>query len=192
MLPPYFLVVQLYRYFNDLIRIIKMVTITKTLVAAIAISAVQALPQAATTLATVATPSSAASTPAVAAPSPDPEVQAALFRDLFSAPTAIKRFQRLLTMKGQELLSGDALRNMIVFDFNNATPAKGALGGATKAAVSIPFFFIPLRLMLTLLNRTLRPSLSSPAWVSRPRLASLTRMASTPRMFTPALPSSSP
>ncbi|KAK7184629.1 hypothetical protein DPSP01_000355 [Paraphaeosphaeria sporulosa] len=112
----------------------KMVTVTKTLVAAIAVSAAQARPQAATTLATTATPSSAVSTPAIAAPSPDPEAQAALFRDLFTAPSAIKRFQRLLTMKGQELLSGDALRNMIVFDFNNATPAKGALGGATKAA----------------------------------------------------------
>ncbi|KAL1595050.1 hypothetical protein SLS60_009736 [Paraconiothyrium brasiliense] len=111
-----------------------MLTITKTLVAAIAVSAVQALPQAASTFATVATPSSAVATPSAAAPSPDPEVQAALFRDLFSAPTAIKRFQRLLTAKGQELLSGDALRNLIVFNFNGATPAKGALGGATKAA----------------------------------------------------------
>ncbi|KAJ4303382.1 hypothetical protein N0V90_002275 [Kalmusia sp. IMI 367209] len=105
-----------------------MVTITKTLVAAVAFSAVQALPQ--PTLSTVTTPSA---TPA-AAPTPDPEQQASLFRDLFSAPTAIKRFQRLLTAKGEALLSADALKNLVVFNFNGATPAPGALGGATKAA----------------------------------------------------------
>jgi hypothetical protein len=131
-----FLVVQIFFYFDYLTSKIKMVTITKTLVAAIAVTSVSALPQASSTLATMATSSSAIVTPLAAAASPDPEVQAALFRDLFSAPTAIKRFQRLLTAKGQELLSGDALRNLIVFNFNGATPAKGALGGATKAAVS--------------------------------------------------------
>ncbi|KAF2633133.1 RmlC-like cupin, partial [Macroventuria anomochaeta] len=57
-----------------------------------------------------------------------------------SAPTAIKRFQRLL-VQGGSLLTGDALRRLIVFDFNGAQPVSGALGGATKAASieSYPF-----------------------------------------------------
>ena len=57
-----------------------------------------------------------------------------LFQDIFSAPTAIKRFQRLL-VQGGSLLTGDALRRLIVFDFNGAQPASGALGGAAKATV---------------------------------------------------------
>jgi len=57
-----------------------------------------------------------------------------LFQDIFSAPTIIKRFQRLL-MQGGSLLTGDALRRLIVFNFNGAQPASGALGGAAKATV---------------------------------------------------------
>ena len=57
-----------------------------------------------------------------------------LFQDIFSAPTVIKRFQRLL-VQGGSLLTGDALRRLIVFDFDGAQPASGALGGAAKAAV---------------------------------------------------------
>ena len=57
-----------------------------------------------------------------------------LFQDIFSAPTVIKRFQRLL-VQGGSLLTGDALRRLIVFNFNGAQPASGALGGAAKAAV---------------------------------------------------------
>ncbi|KAL6707801.1 hypothetical protein ACN47E_003701 [Coniothyrium glycines] len=100
-----------------------MSSITKILVVALAaFSAVQALPQ------------GAAPTSSVAAPAPAPtEDQAQLFRDLTSAPTAIKRFQRLLT-QGQTLLTGDALKRLTVFSFNNATPAAGARGGATKSA----------------------------------------------------------
>ena len=108
-----------------------MVAISKSVIAAIAVSAVQAYPQ--PTVTGFDTPVLRTGT---AAPTPDPEAQKALFLDLFTAPTAIKRFQRLLTAKGQSLLSGDALRSLIVFDFNGAKPAKGALGGATKAAVS--------------------------------------------------------
>jgi hypothetical protein len=59
-----------------------------------------------------------------------------LFQDIFSAPTVIKRFQRLL-VQGGSLLAGDALRRLIVFDFNGAQPASGALGGAAKATVRI-------------------------------------------------------
>lgn len=56
--------------------------------------------------------------------------------DPFTPSTAIKRFQRLL-VQGGSLLTGEALRKLIVFDFNGAQPANGALGGATKSAVSI-------------------------------------------------------
>ncbi|OAL44959.1 RmlC-like cupin [Pyrenochaeta sp. DS3sAY3a] len=97
-----------------------MLTITKVLVAGLAtFGAVQALPQPQTT----------------PVPAPAPAGDAAqLFRDLFTAPTAIKRFQRLLTQGGETLLSGDALKALTVFSFNGATPAPGAKGGATKAA----------------------------------------------------------
>jgi hypothetical protein len=85
--------------------------------------------------------------PTTAPPSPAPPAPPAppaattpnnteLFRDLFSAPTSIKRFQRLLTTGGgaPELLSAEKLKPLIAFDFNNAKPATGAKGGATKSA----------------------------------------------------------
>ncbi|KAJ4383190.1 hypothetical protein N0V86_001233 [Didymella sp. IMI 355093] len=56
-----------------------------------------------------------------------------LYLDLFTAPTAIKRFQRLL-VKGDTLLTGTALRALTVFDFNAAKPAANATGGALLAA----------------------------------------------------------
>lgn len=108
-----------------------MVTFTKALIAGIVIGAVQAVPQ--------PNPSSTSTiTAPTAAATPDPEQQAALFRDLFTAPTAIKRFQRLLTAKGESLLSGQTLKSLTVFNFNGAKPNEGAKGGATKAAVSDP------------------------------------------------------
>ncbi|PSN64485.1 RmlC-like cupin, partial [Corynespora cassiicola Philippines] len=105
---------------------VTMLTITKALVAGLAtFGAVQALPQ---------QPRAAppATTPIPPAP-PATEDKVKLFGDLFTAPTAVKRFQRLLTDAGS-LISGDALKQRVVFDFNGAQPAKGALGGATKAA----------------------------------------------------------
>ncbi|KAF2802027.1 RmlC-like cupin [Mytilinidion resinicola] len=59
-----------------------------------------------------------------------------LLIDIVQAPTAIKKFQKILTVDGagEELLSGDALKARVVFDFNGATPATGATGGALKAA----------------------------------------------------------
>ncbi|KAI8938958.1 hypothetical protein NX059_004808 [Plenodomus lindquistii] len=90
----------------------------------VALSAVNGLPQ--------VKPQPAANATVPAPPTPT-EIQAQLFRDLFSAPTAIKRFQRLLT-EGQTLLTGAALKRFTVFDFNDAMPATGAKGGATKAA----------------------------------------------------------
>ncbi|KAF1848255.1 RmlC-like cupin [Cucurbitaria berberidis CBS 394.84] len=104
-----------------------MFTVTKVLVAGLAaLGAVQALPQ-------TVRPSS---TPAPAAPAPAPapaQDQTALFRDLSAAPTLVQQFRRLLT-SGETLLTGDALKKLIVFSFNGATPANGAKGGATKAA----------------------------------------------------------
>lgn len=64
----------------------------------------------------------------------DTDQQQQLFRDLFEAPTAIKRFQRLLVKDGS-LLTGEALKMLTVFNFNGAQPANGAKGGATKTAV---------------------------------------------------------
>jgi len=103
-----------------------MVAITQVVVAALmGFTAVQALPQP-----QAAQPST---TPAAPAPPAPTEDAASLYRDLLSAPTAMKRFQRLLT-QGETLLTGDALRKLVVFSFNNATPAPNAKGGATKSA----------------------------------------------------------
>lgn len=63
------------------------------------------------------------------------EASPQLLRDLLSAPTSIERARRLL-VDGESLRKGDDLRNRIVFDFNNAQSAIGALGGAAKTAVS--------------------------------------------------------
>lgn len=70
-----------------------------------------------------------------AQPTPSANANTPPMQDLVSAPTAIKRFQRLL-VQGGSLLTGDALRKLVVFDFKGAQPANGALGGSTKAAVS--------------------------------------------------------
>lgn len=100
-----------------------MLTMIKTLVV---------LAAAATTL---AQPHSlSCSSTASAQPTPSVDANTQLVRDVLSAPTAIERFQRLL-VQGSSLLTGDALRKIIVFDFEGAQPASGALGGAAKAAV---------------------------------------------------------
>ena len=58
-----------------------------------------------------------------------------LFKDLYSAPSALKRYQRLF-VEGEGLRTGEALRQLTVFNFNRAQPASGATGGATKSIVS--------------------------------------------------------
>ncbi|KAF2819556.1 RmlC-like cupin [Ophiobolus disseminans] len=71
---------------------------------------------------------------ASATPAPSAPVSA---EDLITAPSAIKRFQRLLTSgepMAKTLLTGEALRKLVVFDFNIAKPAEGAKGGAAQAA----------------------------------------------------------
>ncbi|KAF9696859.1 hypothetical protein EKO04_005228 [Ascochyta lentis] len=101
-----------------------MINITKLVVVAVAaFGSAQALPRGM---------ASSSTAPAPAAPAPT-DKQAYLFRDLFTAPTAVKRFQRLLT-QDETLLTGEDLKNLTVFSFNNAMPAPNATGGATKAA----------------------------------------------------------
>lgn len=102
-----------------------MLSIPRTLVALAAVAAVRAQPYNSSCVSSTATQP-------VATAGTTPQ----LFSDLFSAPTAIKRFQRLL-VQGGSLLTGEALRRVIVFDFNGAQPANGALGGVVKLAVSI-------------------------------------------------------
>ena len=102
------------------------------------------------------------STTAQPAPTAAADQQQQLFRDLLEAPTAIKRFQRLLVNNGS-LLTGDALRQLTVFDFNNAQPANGAKGGATKAAVSTRWRRVVSDSRLTRASRTSRRSPYSPA-----------------------------
>ena len=107
-----------------------MYTITKVAIASLALGAVQALPQSQGYQSVPAASATSVAPPAATAS------QDALFDDLFTAPTAIKRFQRLLT-QGQTLFTGDALRKMVVFTFDsNTPPPAGAKGGVAVSAVS--------------------------------------------------------
>jgi hypothetical protein len=109
-----------------------MFTVTKVVVAALTLGAVQALPQSqGYPTPSVTTASASSVSPPAATSSLD-----LLFDDLFTAPTAIKRFQRLLT-QGQTLFTGDVLRKLIVFTFDrNTPPPEGAKGGVAVSAVS--------------------------------------------------------
>jgi hypothetical protein len=78
-------------------------------------------------------PQPTATDAAPAPPAPTASSQVELFRDLFTAPTVVQRFKRLL-VQGDELKTGEELKKLTVFDFNGAVPAPGAQGGATKAA----------------------------------------------------------
>lgn len=102
-----------------------MLSIVRALVALAVVGAAQGHPHS----------SSCCVSTVAAQPAATADANAQLFGELFSAPTAIKRFQRLL-VQGGSLLTGEALRKLIVFDFNGAQPANGALGGAVKSAVS--------------------------------------------------------
>jgi hypothetical protein len=107
-----------------------MFTVTKVVVAALTLGAVQALPQSqGYPTPSVTTASASSVSPPAATSSLD-----LLFDDLFTAPTAIKRFQRLLT-QGQTLFTGDVLRKLIVFTFDrNTPPPEGAKGGVAVSA----------------------------------------------------------
>jgi len=103
-------------------------TLFKIIVAALAATAVQALPS--------SYPGYMNST---APPAPPAVDNSPLIAELKDAPTALARFQKLFTENGA-LLTGDALRSKIVFDFG-ATAKAGvsnagvvATGGKTSAA----------------------------------------------------------
>lgn len=87
-----------------------------------------------------ASASSASSTSSAPAPpaTPDPK---ALFESLFTAPSSLSRFQLLLVdPTSGDLLSGDALRSQIVFDYNNgASIDPGDTAGKITAAVAATF-----------------------------------------------------
>lgn len=105
-----------------------MVAITQFIVAGLMTAAVQALPQ-------QATYSSATSAPAPA--STDAFPNQGLLADLLTLPTAVRRFQRLLTegsMKDIKLVTGDQLSKVVVFPFEakaNATKEENAKNNAT-------------------------------------------------------------
>ena len=79
----------------------------------------------------IATATSPPSPPASPPPAAD---NTELIEKLLTAPSSIRRFQRLLTNKGEKLLDAEELKPLTVFDFNNAKPNAGAKGGATKSA----------------------------------------------------------
>lgn len=72
-----------------------------------------------------------------AAPTPAATPDKTLFQDLFTAPSALDRFKRLLVdPASKNLLSSDALRSQIVFDYNIG-PSDEA--GKITAAVAASF-----------------------------------------------------
>lgn len=109
-----------------------MVAITQFIVAGLMTAAVQALPQ--PQAGTLAPPAPAASDKDAA-----DQAKAKLFQTLLTVPTAVKRFQTLITQKvnGEtKLLEGDDLKKQIVFPFTPPPVANQTAGGAAVAAVS--------------------------------------------------------
>ncbi|KAF7368296.1 Spherulin-1b protein [Mycena venus] len=74
--------------------------------------------------------------PTVAQPPPVPLVTnaAAIASGLKMQPSSNDRFKKLLTDSSGNLLTGAALRQLTVFDFNNQAPASGAKGGSILLA----------------------------------------------------------
>ncbi|KAJ7784998.1 spherulin-1B precursor [Mycena maculata] len=68
----------------------------------------------------------------VSIPAPVPLVSnaAAIASGLRVEPSVDDRFRKLLTDGSGNLLTGDALRQLTVFDFNNQAPATGSKGGS--------------------------------------------------------------
>jgi len=109
-------------------------SIVKILIAALAAAgAVQALPQPNKPSISASAPSSI-STPAPSAAPAKPVDNTALIQELELAPTAIDRFKKLFLGADGKILGADDLKKKVVFDFNGATPAKGAKGGSAAAA----------------------------------------------------------
>ncbi|KAJ7617141.1 spherulin-1B precursor [Roridomyces roridus] len=82
-----------------------------------------------------ASPAPTTSAPA-AAPPPVPLVAnaPAIAAGLKTAASSNDRFSKLLKDSSGKLLTGDALRQLTVFDFNNQAPAAGATGGSILLA----------------------------------------------------------
>ncbi|KAJ7730952.1 spherulin-1B precursor [Mycena olivaceomarginata] len=78
----------------------------------------------------------AAPAPTVPQPPPVPLVAnaSAIASGLKMQPSVNDRFKKLLTDSSGNLLTGDALRQLTVFDFNNQKPNAGAKGGSILLA----------------------------------------------------------
>ncbi|KAJ7120716.1 RmlC-like cupin domain-containing protein [Mycena crocata] len=79
---------------------------------------------------------SAHAAPTATSPGPVPIITnaAAIAAGLKSQPSVNDRFKKLLTDGNGNLLTGDALRQLTVFDFNNQKPEEGAKGGSILLA----------------------------------------------------------
>jgi hypothetical protein len=110
-----------------------MSTLVKAIVVALAAGA-SAMPAA------FASDTNSTSTSAAAASTATPDTKS-LYQDLFTAPSSTERFQRLLVDPTTgDLLTGDALRSQIVFDYNNgALLDPGDTAGKITAAVAATF-----------------------------------------------------
>ncbi|KAF2730081.1 RmlC-like cupin [Polyplosphaeria fusca] len=110
-------------------------TNTNFLVAALAMGAVQALPQMSVATFPTTTPvggqlpstTNGASMPSSTGGAPAPPDFTDLIANLLTAPTAVKRFQMILAA------AGDQIEKFVNFDFNTKRP-ENQLGGVTKAA----------------------------------------------------------
>ena len=89
-----------------------------------------------TALASVLSVQAAPSALLVANPPPVPIVSNApeIASGLLTAPSSNDRLKKLLTDSSGNLLSGDALRQLTVFDFNQQSPPDGAKGGTILLA----------------------------------------------------------
>jgi len=87
-----------------------------------------------------ALPTNTTTTSTVVAPAPTPNTKA-LCQDLYTAPSALQRYQRLLVDPASGgLLSDSALRSQIVFDYNNGPSLDpGDTAGKITAAVAGTF-----------------------------------------------------
>ncbi|KAJ7023157.1 spherulin-1B precursor [Mycena alexandri] len=77
-----------------------------------------------------------AASPTVPSPAPVPLITngTAIAASLKTSPTVDDRLNKLLTSGNGTLLTGEALRELTVFDFNNQSPAPGAKGGSILLA----------------------------------------------------------
>ncbi|KAF7360844.1 Spherulin-1b protein [Mycena sanguinolenta] len=87
-------------------------------------------------LAALAFTASARAAPTVSQPAPVPLITngATIAAGLKTQASAVDRLKKLLTDGSGNLLTGDALRDVTVFDFNNQAPVTGAKGGSILLA----------------------------------------------------------